>query len=230
MARLLKIAAGIALVAVCTPANAGMPSPELVVTELAQRRLEELSFFVAGFLGLTAFVRWLWNGLQRDWPGWPKLSYRSALSLMLLWGLLLVVVLSLVSGARELMTPAAWEANGVTFRLRRAIPAAVVDTEYGPRLKRLEDLRFVLWKFAAEHDGRFPTSEEYRQLDPEVWMFDAPAGLSYRYTPGLSIRDAGQILVYEPDVSGDGQLVVRADGSIGKLTSIAGAVASGAAP
>jgi len=46
---------------------AGMPVP--VLNEVARLRLESISFFLLVFF-LTPFaVRWLWNGLAKDFPG-----------------------------------------------------------------------------------------------------------------------------------------------------------------
>lgn len=39
------------------------------------------------------------------------------MGLVVLWGLLFIVVLAMISGARELMTPGAWEKQGATYRL-----------------------------------------------------------------------------------------------------------------
>ncbi len=36
---------------------------------------------------------------------------------MIIWGLLFVLVLTMISGARELMTPGAWEKEGFTYVL-----------------------------------------------------------------------------------------------------------------
>ncbi len=38
--------------------------------------------------------------------------------MVVLWGLLFTVVLAMISGARELMTPGAWEKQGATYRLK----------------------------------------------------------------------------------------------------------------
>ena len=50
-----------------------------------------------------------------DFTRLPRLSYSKALAMVVLWGLLFVVVLTMISGARELMTPGAWKKNGITY-------------------------------------------------------------------------------------------------------------------
>jgi hypothetical protein len=37
-----------------------------------------------------------------------------------LWGLLFLLILTMISGARELMTPGAWEKHGSTYELKDA--------------------------------------------------------------------------------------------------------------
>lgn len=107
---------------------AGMPSPQLVVTELGKRRLEEISFFVLCFLLGAAVFRLLWNLVQKDVSWWPRLTYRGTLALLCVWGCLLTVVLSLISGARELMTPAAWSPKGVTYQVETDAESEIADT------------------------------------------------------------------------------------------------------
>ena len=51
-------------------------------------------------------------------PNLPKLNFWRALGLTVLWGLLFMVVLTMISGGRELMTPGAWDRQGATYKLR----------------------------------------------------------------------------------------------------------------
>ena len=101
-------------------AAAGMPA--ITFTDVAAFRLQSLSFFAAGLLISAAVVQWLWNSLKKDLPRLPKLNYRRACGIVLLWGLLFVIVLTMISGARELMTPGAWERDGLTYKLRSGAP------------------------------------------------------------------------------------------------------------
>lgn len=94
----LILAAGAVLVG-ASPAEAGMPSVNLILTELGKRRAEELSFFLVVFLLSAWGVQGLWNFLRRDFPRLPRLSYRGAVAAVLLWGLAMVVVLTMISGA-----------------------------------------------------------------------------------------------------------------------------------
>ena len=98
------------------PAMAGMPYPP-TLTDLSQLRVEAISFFLFILLASAGLVRLLWNGLRSSFPRLPRLSYVRSIALVMLWGLLFIVVLAMISGARELMTPGAWEKQGATYRL-----------------------------------------------------------------------------------------------------------------
>ena len=104
-------------------AQAGMPAP-FRLAELARLRLETISFFLLVFLISALGVKWVWNSLRADFPRLPRLSFGKALGLVGLWGLLFVVVLAMISGARELMTPGAWERKegAATYQLKRPLP------------------------------------------------------------------------------------------------------------
>ncbi len=102
---------------------AGM-SAGITLTELARARLQTISFFLAVLLLTALAVKGLWNYLRRDFPRLPRLTYGKACGLVALWGLLFVVVLLMISGARELLTPGAWQRDGVTYKLKEAGPSA----------------------------------------------------------------------------------------------------------
>jgi hypothetical protein len=104
--------------AAALPAFAGMPTPP-TLTDVAGLRVQAISFFLAALLVCAKLIQWLWNGLRQNFERLPRLSYGKAVGLVVLWGLLFVVVLTMVSGARELMTPGAWERQGPTYKLRK---------------------------------------------------------------------------------------------------------------
>ena len=106
------------LAAVAPAVHAGMPSASL--TDVARLRVENISFFLVVLLLSALLVQMIWNWLRNDFPRLPRLTYPKAVALISLWGLLFVLVLTMISGARELMTPGAWEKNGATYRLKQA--------------------------------------------------------------------------------------------------------------
>lgn len=113
-----RIAAGalVLLMAAGSTAHAGMPSISL--SDLAQARFDSISFFLVVLLLLAWLVKGLWNYLAKDFQKLPRMSYGKALAAVTLWGLVFLLVLSMISGARELMTPGAWEKQGLTYKLK----------------------------------------------------------------------------------------------------------------
>jgi hypothetical protein len=113
----LRIIRPLWLAVLCFPEGlrAGMTSYTL--DSLVALRLEDISFFVV----LTLFSGWcfklLWNCAFRDMPKVPKLTYRPALALTFTLGLAMLLVLSMISGARELLTPGAWKRQGSSYKL-----------------------------------------------------------------------------------------------------------------
>jgi Na+/H+ antiporter NhaA len=97
-------------------AHAGMRSYTL--TDAARMRLENMSFFAVILLICAGLVQLLWNYLRRDFPRLPPLTYLKSLLLVSLWGILFIFVLTMVAGARELMTPGAWEKQGTAYHLK----------------------------------------------------------------------------------------------------------------
>ena len=111
-----------ALAAWCAPAVAGMPN--ITLTDLALLRLSGISFFLMLLLLSAWGFKHLWNYVRRDFSRMPYLSYRMALAFVLLLGLMLNVVLLMIAGTRELMTPGAWEKSGISYKLRSGDPPA----------------------------------------------------------------------------------------------------------
>ena len=116
--RSFVVAWAIALGALPGVAHAGMPAG-FTLTEATRARLHTISFFLVVLLLTALAVKGVWNYLRRDFPRLPRLTYGKACGLVALWGLLFVVVLLMISGARELLTPGAWERDGVTYKLKQ---------------------------------------------------------------------------------------------------------------
>src|SRR5262249_22407560 len=120
-------------------------------------RLQALSFFVLVLLCCALAVQFLLNRLARGFQQPPRASFCQAPGGVILWGLLLVSVLAMIAGARELMTPGAWEKQGFTYRLTPGPPGPDPDL-LTTRRQHLERLRQALWHFAALHNGHFPSA------------------------------------------------------------------------
>ncbi len=197
------------------PCLAGMPS--LTFTEVARLRLESISFFLVLFLLSSFVIQRLWNGLRKDMPVLPRLSYGKAVGLVGLWGLLFILVLTMISGARELLTPGAWEKTGLTYQLKKAEPApANPEAQDIRRKEQLWQLREALWEYARTHDGRFPTSRS--EIAADKWLLPDDSGVSYFYVGGKLDRTNPAPLAYEPELYGSPCWVLWTDGELRRMT------------
>jgi len=209
------------------PVLAGMPSPLPINPERVMRlsdtplaRLQTTSFFLLVFL-LSSFALWaIWNYLRRDVPILPRLSYGRAVAGVFLWGLLFVIVLAMISGARELMTPGAWKKQGATYKLtenQTQLQQSVSDLT--GRRRHLERLRTALWQFAATHGGKFPGRDELTAISAELWEVPDAGGMRYVYVPDRSAGYLPDLLVYEPELDSERRLVLRVNGDILEMKS-----------
>lgn len=142
----------------------------------------------------------------------PRLGFLASGAVVVLWGLAFVIVLTMISGARELMTPGAWKPDGLTYKLAGESPA---DAELLARRRRhLDDLRFQLWNYAASHEGKLPDG---KQNVPAIdWEVPEGVGLQYFYHADRSLGES-KLLVYEPALF-QNRLALLADGEIRLLS------------
>lgn len=193
-------------------ALAGMPS--FFLSEVARWRVEAISFFLFLFLGVVLAVKVLWNRVQRDVPRLPRLGFGSALALVFLWGLGFQLVLSMIAGGRELMTPGAWERTGTTHKLKRTALPGDKELVVEARRQRLEDLRAALWAYAEAHGRDFPPDDFSSGIPEERWRVLGGSGMHFIYVGGTKVDTPGRPLVYEPGLFGRERLVLFADGDI----------------
>ena len=91
-----------------------MISPRL--TDVARARLDSISFFLAIYVLCAVLFRWVWNVLARDFAWMPRLTFKKSLAVLVVAGLFMYFILTMISGARELLTPGAWARNGTRAR------------------------------------------------------------------------------------------------------------------
>ncbi len=138
--------------------------PEIVkhlrLTESAHAGFQAISFFLVVLLLSVVVVRWLWNGLAREFPKLPRLTFGKSLGLVVLWSLFFLVVLTMIAVSRELMTPGAWEKEGLLYRVveRPEVPLNDKPSAYG-------EARLV--PAAAERTPALPTGEVPQRLQAE---------------------------------------------------------------
>lgn len=195
-------------------AAAGMPS--MMLTDIVGLRLQSISFFLLVLL-LSAFgVQGIWNALTKDFPRLPRLSYKKAVGVMVLWGLLFTLILTMISGARELMTPGAWKKEGFLSKLA-TVPTSPADLPPvgtdAVRRGRIERLYSLLAVYARARDGAFPLDDTLA-IPAEAWQLPDPSEMRYLYVRGRKLGEVGAILAYEPGLYGSSRYVVFADGEI----------------
>lgn len=188
-------------------AEAGMTV--ITLTDMARARLDALSFFLVAYFVIAWAVKLLWNHLGKSFPSLPRLDYRRALGLVFLTGLMFYVVLTMISGARELLTPGAWEKQGIGYRTREGGMAVLTNEE---RRSALRELQGALWAYAKAHDGKAPPGALSGDIVPELWRF--PGGGLYCLMPGVRPGGGREVLVYEPSAAGGRRFVLLADGTI----------------
>jgi hypothetical protein len=215
--RLISLVA-ILVLADARVARAGMPMATL--SEIATMRLEAISFFLIIFLVSSGLVWKIWNSARKDFPRLPHLSYWRATGLVALWGLLFLLVLTMISGARELMTPAAWRKQGLTYKLADDDPAAkaIASQHELERRHSLDRLRTALWTYARHHAGKFPANDSQPEIPDEAWIVPDPSGMRYLYASGLVADEGKAPLAYEPGIFGKDRFVLLSSGAIVRMS------------
>lgn len=216
----LPILSMVACAVLAAPALAGMPAllPDDLPTRLklhdsAVERLTAISFFLGGVFLCALAVCLLWNYLQRDFTWLPRLTVGKSLALVVLWRLLFVIVLTMISGARELMTPGAWRKQGFTYKLAQPPTDEVrpedseANSDLAARRQRLSEIRTALWLWAGAHEGQLPAALEETGSDAQDLI----------YIPGHSLSSLGETLVMESDSAAPRRLALRTDGEIVEL-------------
>ncbi len=195
------------LIFVCWPnrAHAGMTVYDL--TDVARLRLEDISFFLVLLLLATLGIRFLWNFLARDFPRWPRLTFFKALGLTGLLGLGMLLVLVMISGARELLTPGAWNRQASHYR-----PNDIGNREL--RQQSIEALRTSLMQYAYSHDGHFPPHDYVAEIPSKIWEAPDSVGTRYLYIGGQTVSQSNAVLACEPENFGDERMILFDSGKI----------------
>ncbi len=181
----------------------------VTLTDVAAARIDALSFFLVTYLLISWAVKGIWNQLAKSFESLPILKYRQALGVVFVTGLLFYVVLTMISGARELLTPGAWEKQGTGYRLRDGEQAALTKEE---RRKALSELKEAIWAYAKTSGGKAPSGPFGGEVAVELWNFGD--GGFYALVPGVKPGGGREVMVYEPSTAGGRRFVLLADGSI----------------
>ncbi len=199
----------IALVGWSFPTHAGMTVYGL--RDVVRLRLEEISFFIALLIVSSLAFQFLWNFAFKGFSALPRLGFRQALCLALLFGLGTLLILTMISGIREVLTPGAWRKQGTSYRLN--------DPAQEPARRRsLEHLRAALFDYARTHDGNFPAHDFVPEIAEKFWESPDQAGSHYVYSGGLTTNDVAALLAVEPQDFGDRRFVLSTSGEIKMLS------------
>ncbi len=188
-------------------ASAGMTV--VTLTDIARARLDALSLFLFTYLVISWLIKIIWNQLAKSFTSLPRLKYLQALGVVFITGLMFYVVLTMISGARELLTPGVWEKQGTGYRLRQG---EILPLSKDERLYALQKLQQAIWKYAEAHGGNAPNGPLVEGIDRELWHFHG--GGIYCMMPGVKPGVGRDVLIYEPSAAGGRRFIILADGSI----------------
>jgi hypothetical protein len=206
----------LALVSAPSFAHAGMTS--FTLTEAAGARIDVISFFLLLFFLCAWLTKWAWNVLAVSFPSLPRLGYKQAVALMLVSSLFLYIVLTMISGARELMTPGAWAKTGATYQLAtpERDPKPWLDAA---RQQAMERLRDALWAYASKHEGQLPALREGDDIDRSLWHGVHPRGEKYGYFPETKPGGGSSVVAFEPAAYGASRYVLTSDGAVTRMSA-----------
>lgn len=192
----------------------GMPVPlpydtKLVeaLTEPTTRQIKLMIAAAVGVLIVSKLIQAVWNSLAADFTKLPRLNYLKALGATLLWGLAMFLVLIMIAGSREALTPQAWVRNGWTYKLSDE-QSKDVTSYRKQRRENLHELYDRLKAYADERDGRWPETLD-GTVPRKLSQVPGTGGLKYVYRPD---DDAG-VLAIEPDFDRV-RLALSTDGTI----------------
>jgi len=142
----------------------------------------------------------------------PKLKYLHALCASLVFGLLTLLILTMISGIREVLTPGAWRRQGTSYRLN--------DPAQEPARRRgMEHLRGALFEYARAHEGHFPPHDFVPEISEKLWEAPDQLGSHYIYSGGLTTNDTRILLAVEPPNFGEPRFVLLTSGDIQQISS-----------
>lgn len=224
MSRFFPLFLVAALICATRPVFAGMPAPVLGPEPVGHLVGLSTAAFLIAVVG-AFLVKIGWNATVRS-TSLPAMNYRRALGATLLGGVLFFLVLVMIAGSRELLTPGAWRPKGMLYELADATQetpeATSLDAETllpndgsvasrrAARYAALVRLRDALQKRSDEHDGALPPDIESANLPIEYWTIPAAGGLRYLYDP------QSDPLVREPDFDPPA-LMLNRDGRIEEM-------------
>lgn len=190
------------------PLHAGMTSYDL--NDVVRLRLEDVSFFALLLIICALGMKLLWNYLAKGFTRLPRINFFRSLCVTGLLSLIMLLILSMISGARELLTPGAWRRQGSAYRLNDAGSEPL-------RRQSIEFLRAALRSYAEQHGGQYPAHDFISDIPEKIWQAPDSVGTRYIYVGGLKQSSTNEVLACEPLNFGEQRLVLFANGEIRSL-------------
>lgn len=206
----LSALALLATVVAAGECHAGMPS--FTLREIYRLRLQELSFFIFLLFACALLFKFTWNYAAKGLPAIPRINYWRALSLSFLFGLVMLLVLTMISGIREILTPEAWRKQGSTYRLNDPAQEPV-------RRRSMEHLRTALFEYARMHGGKFPPHDFVAEIPEKIWESPDENGTRYIYHGGWATNDVSTLIAVEPAIFGERRFALSGAGAIVAVTT-----------
>ncbi len=174
-------------------------------------RFEEISFFIVLLVVCSFLFKLLWNHAVKGFGFLPRINFRQSLCLAVLFGLVMLLILAMISGIREVLTPGAWRRQGSSYRLN--------DPSQEPTRRRsFEQLRVALFEYARTRDGQFPPHDFVPEIPEKIWESPDQLGSHYIYSGGFTTNDLERVLAVEPINFGEPRFVLLTSGRIEQLS------------
>ncbi len=180
--------------------------------DIYRLRFQEISFFLFLFFVCALAFKLIWNYAVRGFNVLPRIKYRQSICICLLFGLGTLLILTMISGIREVLTPQAWRHQGTSYRLND-------PTQEPARRRSLEQLRAALLDYARTHEGRFPAHDFVAEIPQKLWESPDQFGSHYIYSGGAGTNDPGALLAVEPVNFGEKRFALLMSGEIQELST-----------
>ena len=204
------VASGVMFLFTALPAHAGMTVYGL--NDFYRLRVQDISFLVFLLLLCALILKLVWNYAFKGFTAIPRIKYFQALALAILFGLVMLLILTMISGIREVLTPGAWRHQGTSYKLN-------APTQEPMRLRSLEHLRAALMSYAQVHDGKFPANDFSDEINEKLWESPEENGSHYIYRGGLTLADTNALMAVEPVMFGEKRFGLFVSGQIKLLTN-----------
>lgn len=191
------------------PLHAGMTSYGL--SEIYKIRVQEISFFSVLFLLSILGVRWLWNLIARDFDRLPRMKFRHAAAFCILFGMATLLILTMISGIREVLTPDAWRRQGNAYLLNS--PTLMEERRWS-----IQQLHQALQDYRKDHEGAYPPHDFVPEIPPKLWTTPGARHLRYHYLPVTDTNGPVRPVVWEPDRFGDPRFVITSEDRIVEMS------------